>query len=422
MKSELPSAVEKAVAPDKRKGKGNDGPDESPLEESLIRLKEVQRRCADDSGGGEGRALARQSLNAVILDLDASLGPGAIGFDVGLLDFRLAEVEELFESAGSRSLARVISSIRDSLPPAPEDDVVDEEPPPPRRYLPPPAAAAPILRRPRPQQREKKNKAAKDGRTKGARWPFWLAAFVGVSAAVAFLYSEGHLAEFLPGGKAKPAVGEKTVLPRPMATDESRLVPEPPSVNEEFEFQEETLANFTLEIRLCESALYDGDVTQALKHFAAAAAIDRQHRRVTVTGKLLIATMLREADAAYNRGERAFANRKVDDARSLARGLLLDNSVIDRTARKDPAMNRFEDIDPRDEDALRRAVGHPVRLTLRTKDVIYAHLQGVEDGVLQIEVYAGVEGVEFSPTILATTVRELRIFDAEIAEEIAPGD
>lgn len=416
MKSELPSAVEQAVAPDKRKGKGNDGPNESPLEESLIRLKEVQRRCADDSGGGEGSALALERLNAVILDLDAGLGPGGIGFNVDLLDFRLSEVEELFESTGSPNLARVISNIRDSLPPAPEDDVVNEEPPPPRRYLPPPAVAVPISRTSRPQQRRQKPKAATDGRRKGARWPFWLAAFVGASAVVAFLYIEGDLAEFLPGGKAKPVVREKTILPRPMATDEKRLVPEPPSVNEEFEFQEETLADFTLEIRLCESALNDGDIAQALKHFAAAAAIDRHHRRVTATGKLLIATMLREADAAFDRGERAFANKKVDDARSLARGLRLDNSAVDRTARKDAAKNRFEDIDPRDEDALSRAVGHPVRLTLKTKDVIFAHLQGVEDGALHLEVYAGVEGVEFSPTILATTVRELRIFDAEIAE------
>ena len=412
------------MAPDKPTENGNDGCDESSLEEILIRLKEFQRRCADGSGAGGERARARESLDAVVLDLDAGLGPGGLGFNPELLDFRLAEVEELFESAGSRGLARGISNIRESLPPAIEDDPADEEPPPPRRFQPPPTAAAPIRSTPQPRRRERKIKSATDGRTAGARWPFWLAAFLGTAIAVAFLRTEGHLAEFLPGGRAEPVAREKKVLPRPMVADESRPVPAPTSVDEEFEFQEETLAKFTLEIRLCESALYDGDLTQALKHFAAAAAIDRQHKRVTVTGKLLIANMLREADAAYDRGDRAFANKRVEDARVLARGLGLDNNAVDRTARKSVAMNRFEDIDPRDEGALRRAVGHPVRLTLENNDVIFAHLKDVEDGTLHLEVYSGVEDerVELSTTIPATTVRELRIYDTENAEEIAPGN
>lgn len=184
------------------------------------------------------------------------------------------------------------------------------------------------------------------------------------------------------------------------------------------------MADFTLEIRLAESTLNDGDVSESLRHFAAAAAIDRHHRRLVGMGRSLIAALLREADLAYDNGDFEAAGKKVRSARGIARGLRLNDSAIDNTAKKLAAMTRFEDITPNDAEALRNAIGRPVRLTLKTRNVIVGHLLEINDGILLLDVYSGVKGgeVEFSASILASTIKEIRVYDAQEPAEIMVGD
>lgn len=194
--------------------------------------------------------------------------------------------------------------------------------------------------------------------------------------------------------------------------------------DDEFESHEEDMAEFTLEIHLAESTLQEGDLKASLRHFAAAAAIDRHHSRVIDMGKALIAALLQEADIAYDSGDWDLAGTRVQNARNIARGLRLDDSTIDSTALKHEVMTRFEDVTPDDDQALRRAIGHPVRLTLKTRDVIFGHLRDIEDDILLVDVYSGVRGggVEFSTSILASTIREVRVYDARDPSEIVTGD
>jgi hypothetical protein len=87
-------------------------------------------------------------------------------------------------------------------------------------------------------------------------------------------------------------------------------------------------------------------------------------------------------------------------------------------------LTQIEDIDPGDKGDLRGAVGHPVRATLKSRDVIFGHLLGIEDHLLRLIVYSGVDGGgdDFSTRIPISTVRTLRIYDAEIPEETVEVD
>lgn len=173
------------------------------------------------------------------------------------------------------------------------------------------------------------------------------------------------------------------------------------------------MAHFTFEISLAESSLKEGNLNESLKHFAAAAAIDRQHHRVVGMGKALIANMLYEADLAYDNGNRELAGKKVEYARSLARGLQLVGSSGNNSTRISGEMIRFEEISPSDGEALLQAVGHHVRLILKTREVIFGYLIEIRDGILILDAYSGAKGpgIDASASILASTVKEMRVYD-----------
>jgi hypothetical protein len=195
-------------------------------------------------------------------------------------------------------------------------------------------------------------------------------------------------------------------------------------MNEDLEFNGETLAQFTREINLAQDALRSEDLHLALQHFAAAASIDRHHRRVFDMAESLIDALLKGADAAFDNSEWELAADRIDDARHIARGLHLDTGAIDRIAQNHAAMTRFEDAAPEDRGAFRRAVGHSVRLTLKSGEVLSGRVEAFEGNALLLEVHSGVEGggVQFSKEIPLAIISELRIFDAERPSETVLGE
>ncbi len=185
------------------------------------------------------------------------------------------------------------------------------------------------------------------------------------------------------------------------------------------EYHEEMSARFSSEITLAEDAVDDGDLDSALTHFAAAAAIDRHHRRLTEVGESLIERLLREADEAFDKTQWEVAAVRVEDARRIARGLYLDPSAIDIAARRHELMTRFEDVTPDEPGTIRRAVGQMVRITSIYEDVLFGRLEAFEEDALSIEIYTGFEGggAEYSTTIPLAMIRELRIFEARSVSE-----
>jgi hypothetical protein len=214
--------------------------------------------------------------------------------------------------------------------------------------------------------------------------------------------------------QSQGVVIEKTVVP-PLST------PNPPprslavsGSKDEVDLDDEDLARFTFEINLAESALQEGDLQGSLRHFAAAAAIDRKNRRVVGMGKSLIAAFLRDADLAYDGGDLELAGKRLENARSIARGLRLVGSSDGAPASHGAPMARFNDIVARSGESLQPAVGHTVRLILKTRDVIFGYLIEINDDVLLLDAYSGARGpgIDSAASVLASTINEVRVYDA----------
>jgi len=189
---------------------------------------------------------------------------------------------------------------------------------------------------------------------------------------------------------------------------------EPPLAEEPFRVAARALGLLVHEIESSKAALNDNDLDSALQHFAAAAAIDRHHRGVVSLAESLIDHLLKRADEAFDNTEWELAGKRVDDARHLARGLYLDTSTIDQMARKHVVMTRFDDIKPDDRLSIRRAVGHPVLVTLKTRKELFGRLEAFEDNRLMLAIHSGVDGggVSFSKEILLDEILELRVYEA----------
>ena len=373
-----------------------------------------------DSGDGEQFALTEERLDSIISDLDGWLKPGGKPIEIGDLDIRLAAVEEMIETVGFPGFAHVIASVRETLSEPVEDSKPEEEPPPPQRYEPPTASVA-TRSTPEADMDEWEIRAAAERRQGGRGWLIRSALIGGCFAAAALLFFwQGETGPDLSGRTDQVVAEEPDVLEQTAATAPVPMSnPDPADIEETLEFHVETLAQFDREISLAHEALNNDDLDLALQRFAAAAVIDRHHRRVTELAGSLIDALLQEADLAFDNSKWELAADRVEDARCIARGLYLDTSAIDHAAQKHAALTRFEDITPQDRPAFPEAVGHSVRVMLTNGDVLFGRLEAFEGNTLFLDVHSGVEGggVQFSKTIPLAMIRELRIFDAERPSE-----
>lgn len=388
------------------------------LKVTVTRLKEVRRRFVLDAGDGEQSALAEERLNTIILDLDGCLKPGGRPVDVGSLEFRLAAVEEMLEAIGFPGYAHVVAGVRGSLVEPVGPSTSEEEPPPPRRFVPP---VAPKVARPRPNDEEDEwdLRAAAEERQRGSGWLMKAVLIAGcVVVASLFFFRQNEVGPALETGTDR-LVAEEVRASVPDAATIQNPIPDPAVADVAAEYGEEIMERFASEIFLAENAMRSGDLDSALTHFAAAAAIDRHHRRLIEVAESLIDLLLREADAAFDSTRWGVAAIRVEDARRIARGLYLDTSAIDHTARKHELLTRFEDVTADEIDAIRGAVGHAVRVTSVFGDVLFGRLEAFEDGALSVEIHSGVDGggAEYSTTIPLSMVRELRVFDAPSLSE-----
>jgi len=396
------------------------------LLEIVSRLGEVRRRFIRHAGEGERFDLAEERLDEVILDLKAWLKPGGSPVELDDLGLRLGALEEMLEGLGFPGYAHVVESIRDRLAALedPNEQVGGDEPPPPRRFEPPPHAAAAVRRSPRTRAPTRSGAERRGGeRRRIGLWVALLLIVVGAGAAAVVDY-------LTPGGLLKqPRFGSKTAAVRiPEVGDEH---PEPatgPRVEptpevEPFRAAAHSLGELVHELGAAEDSLNDGDLDDALQHFANAAAIDRHHRGVISMASNLIAALLRDADQAFDNGQWSRAAARVDDARHLANGLYLDTTEIEQTARRHAAMTRFVDLRPSNSAGIRAAVGRAVRVTLTTGDQLFGRLEAFEDNRAHLAIQSGVEGggVRFSKEIALAEMTEIRVYEASNPSQVVLG-
>ena len=392
------------------------------LLEAATRLKEVRRRFASDSGGGERSAATKDRFDSIISDLDGWLKPGGIPIEMGDLDLRLAVLQEMIGSVGFPGYAHVIASVRKNLLRPVEDSNGAEEPPPPQRYEPPAGHVADGAAT-EADLDEWEIRAAAERRQGRRGWLMWstlMGAFL-VTAALLFLW-QGQ-SEHDSQDRTVQVPVEEPKVQEPTAAPAPTLIPDPVDMGEEEEFSAESLAQVIREIDLADVALKDQDLDTALRHLLAAAAVDRHDRRVSALAGSLIDALLKEADEAFDSGKWGLAADRVDVARRIARGLYFDPSAIEQTAQKLADMTRFEDVTPDDRRAFSRAVGHAVRVTHTNGEVLFGRLEAFEDNTLLLEVHSGVEGggVQFSKSIPLEMIREMRVFEAERLSETVLG-
>ena len=392
------------------------------LLEAATRLKELRRRYVFDAGDGERFALVEEHLDSIISDLDGWLKPGGKPIEIGVLDHRLAVLQEMIDSVGFPRFAHIIASVRKKLVQPVDDARADEEPPPPRRYEPPASHGADGSMS-EAHVDEWEIRAAAERRKGRQGWLMWstlIGGLVAVVALVIFLRGDTHHGSPDQSGQIpleEPDVMELTEPPPPTS------IPDPADMEAEEEFSADSLAQIRREIELGQDALSDQDIDRALQHLLAAAAIDRHDRGVSALAGSLIDALLKEADEAFDNGKWGLAADRVEVARRIARGLYFDPSAIDQAAQKHADMTRFEDVSPEDLRAVGRAVGHAVRVTHRNGEVLFGRLEAFEDNTLFLEVHSGVEGggVQFLKSIPLQMIRELRVFEAERLSETVLG-
>jgi hypothetical protein len=392
------------------------------LLEATTRLKEVRKRYASDSGDGERVAPTRDHLDSIISDLEGWLKPDGRPIEIGDLDLRLAALQEMLESVGFPGSAHVVANIRENLLQPVEDAKVDEEPPPPQRYEPPPAHVAdePTIDGDLDEWDIRAEVERLQRRWGWRKWSTLIGAILAVAAALLFL--QGETEHDSPDRIAEVPLEVSEGL-EPTAVPAPTFIPDAVVLEAEKEFSAENLARVVREIEIGHDALNDQDFDKALQHLLAAAAIDRHDRRVSALAGSLIGALLKEADEAFDDGEWELAADRVEVARRIARGLYLDPSAIDQIAQKHADMTRFEDVTPNDLPALKRAVGHAVRVTQTDGEVIFGRLEAFEGNTLLLEVQSGVEGggAQFSKSIPLEMIRELRVFEAERLSETVLG-
>jgi len=398
------------VAPNDVKDLETGDPERDDIREIIKRLKEVQRKCADTPGvGGRGNT-AVVGLTAILSELEASLDLSSEPMEVEVLDLRLATVEEMFEATGSPGVARVLASIRTSLAIPSEDTGKVEEPPPPQRFQPSPTSA---VRRRRPRPKTRKGPAQAPPRKRRFGWLSVAILILGAAAVTTFMYLQQLGPWAAPSASSDQAGTNRPVISWRSTTTDSATAPSGSGSGHGIDLKEEDMARFTFEMSLAESSLEEGNTNQSLRHFAAAAAIDRQHRRVVAMGKTLIAFILYDADLAYDKGNSQKAAKKVENARSIARGLQLVGASSGNNTQPSVTTIRFEDISLRDAESQIKAVGHMVRLTLKTRDVMYGYLIQIRDDLLILDAYSGPDGpgIDSASSILDSTIKEVRVYD-----------
>lgn len=382
----------------------------------VARLKEVRRRFVREAGDGDRFDHAEQRLDDVIRDLERGLGPGDHPLELDDLELRLAAVEEMVEGLGFPKYAHVVGSIRDTMVTVSGGGraEIGDEPPPPQRYEPAPTRIA--------RSGSSRAEAAAPrtaGRTPRRRWRLTLLIVVLVlvgGLAAAYHLGVVPLDRWTAAWWPEPETGAPpNPEPAPSRTEpEVGATVEPTPKIEQFRVNARALGQVVHELDAAETALDDDDIDRALRHFAAAAEIDRHHRGVVSLAGRLIDALLERSERAFDAALWQEAASRVEDARHIASGLYLDTTEIDQVARRHAAMTRFRDVDPHDRGSIRTSVGRAVRVTMNTRDQLLGKLEALDGDRLVLAIHSGVHGggVEFRKEIPLEEVLGIRVYEA----------
>jgi hypothetical protein len=436
----------------------------------IARLQKIRRQRLSGAGDDDDFILVQERIESIISSLEAALQPGSPEIDSAYLARELAIVERLFESSGLVNVANVIRSVETSLLDLGSTSAT-QEPPPPRRFEPPAGATStqqdvsavpdnPEDEPPWPDEPEppllfpllllycacgaflawaiSHAISGLDELTAEVTFPM-LGLVVG--ALIAWIHRRngplfrqtaagGVVLRILVVSWSLAGLAGLGVIMLGEAAPEQPYEPDPPPpepvataapepqvvatvpVQPQVGDDDTMLQRVEEEIELADAALQDLDLQRAMQHFAAAAARDPHHRLVIEMAEKLVNALLDLANQAAHQGDWDLAASRIEGARTIASRFYLNTDRINRVSRRHDAMERFDDIHPDNLRAIREAVGHSVRVTLTTSEIIKGRILEVDGTTLVLEMNTGVGGgqVHFTKDVPLSSVRGIRIF------------
>lgn len=371
------------------------------------RLRQMRLRLGSPDSLPVRADRARARLDEIIAVVEQGLVPGETPLHRASLGLQLEAVERLFESSGDPKSARVIGSIRDTLESDP-DQTTGGDSPTPRRFEPPPVVAGSESRIAEPPPRSESTRS-------------WTLRYSPVAVGLALgclllgilLWTQVSANRSVTDerGQDMPSVDRVDEgLQSPngsVPADEPRV-----GLRDEVEAYEERVGELKSEVWAARSAVSRGEISEALRHTAAAVAIDRHHRLVRDLADEMIDVLVATADDAATHGRWTEAPTRLREARVLAESLFLDVERVEAGESRLASMRRFDYLTPDDHAGIRSAVGHPVRVTLAAASALDGRLVAFHDDVLTLEVDSGVSGgeVAFTTQVPLANVLEIRVF------------
>jgi hypothetical protein len=371
------------------------------------RLRQMRLRLGSVDSLPARADRARARLDEVIALVEQGLVPGEAPLHPASLRLQLEAVEQLFESSGDPKSARVIGGIRDTLESNP-DQTTGSDPPSPRRFEPPPVVAGSESGIADPPPRRE---STRSGTLRHPSVAIGLALGCLVVGILTWTMVSANRSGTDAPGRDLPAVDRVDEgLQSPngsVPADEPRV-----GLREEVEAYEERVGELRAEVWAARSAVSRGEISEALRHTAAAAAIDRHHRLVRDLADDMIDVLVATADDAASHGRWAEAPTRLQEARVLAENLFLDVERVEAGESRLASMRRFDYLTPDDRAGIRSAVGQPVRVTLAAASALDGSLVAFHDDVLTLEVDSGVSGgeVAFTTQVPLANVLDIRVF------------
>jgi hypothetical protein len=383
-----------------------------PVPQAIRRLYEVHRRLEGESAANGSRAAAGRRLESVLESL-ARVTDGDEDLDRAAINTDLVAIETLLDGSGLPALARVVSSVRDSVTASPGlGDAAADDPPPPRRFRPPPVRR---VVRPRPTSTAEEPAPATGRRPVMTAlmsvWVIALMAVVGYGVVRSWHRSEAE------SGLKTPEVDEPRQSATTPADDPAplpTLAPWVPDPEEQLAAYERHLAVVAEQLDLARTALDADDADSALRHFLIATAADRYHRRVVDMAPAVIDQLLAAADLARADGAWEVAEARIGAARGIAERFYLETDAIEAAAERLATTSRFQDLNADETAAIRAAVGRDVRVTLSTGDTFAGLLAAFDGGALSLMVRSDVSGgeVQFARDVDLERVEQIRVYQS----------
>jgi hypothetical protein len=375
----------------------------------IARLRELEKKCVSMGSRNEEFPLMQMRLASIIKRLETGREPSGAPLPYRAIAREIFPVAHLFESVGFMSVGKEVAHIEKILRDL-EPETPDQTSEPAVNAQVKAVSTTARISSASPEPLSDPNAALDEGdgpaSGSGLPWPVLIAFLVlliaaGISASLIFDF--GPFRETPPTLIPSPTPAPVTATPSPHPTAVS-VAPSRTRI---------PTAKLADELSQARLAIAREDLAGAVSHLSAAAMIDRDNTTVLEIAEQLVHRLVEEADAVTEWGRWTEAEQHLERARRIAMRFGIETTLIDSTARRHAAMERFSIVGPDETAAILAAVGKRVVVTLADRNRRSGRIQGLAGAVLLLEVDSDVGGgvVRYNDEIPLDTITSIRIYE-----------